>query len=148
MSNEYLHDSIYSPWSFPLDPPEQRKAEHERWRSLTKQQRHEEWLAFSAQCEKRRLDKENKPLKNSEANDEWMYINAESPNSIDDSVATIWWIIALVGGAIFKDRWLIWIFATLLWLGKIFRHEIRQWKWNHGGKEEYYQKIEDATKRR
>ena len=91
---------------------------------------------------------ENKSSKPKADSDEWTYINVEKPNSIDDSVATIYWIIAMVGGAIFNERWVIWIFATVLWLCKIFRHEIRQWKWNNGGKEEYYKKIEDATKRR
>lgn len=133
MSKEYLHDSIYSPWSFPLDPPEQREAEHERWQSLTKQQRHEEWLVFLEQSKERRLEEErieqeNKRKRNIEE-DKWLYIHAENPNSLENSEATIIWIMVMVVSALFKDGWIMWITATIMWLSHIFRYQIRESKW-------------------
>lgn len=47
--------------------------------------------------------------------------NGPSPGATD--IGCIWYIIIMLGGAIFNDRWLIWIFATIifvLWSKGIF----------------------------
>ena len=75
-----------------------------------------------------------------------MYIHAEKPNSLDDGEATVTWIIIMLIGTIFKERWIIWIAATFIYLCRMNRYAIRKWKWANGGKEEYYQKIQDACK--
>ena len=145
-----MSDSIYSPWSFPRDPAEERKKEHERWRSLTPEQRAEEWEMFSAKVrkasEERAAKKMQKQKERSEKSNEYLYVHAENPHSLDDGEATVSWLIVMIVGAIFKERWLIWIVATALYWCKMNRPAIRKWKWDNGGKEEYYKKMNDVCK--
>jgi hypothetical protein len=61
---------------------------------------------------------------------EQMYVDAESPSAIDNDVATIWYIIIMVIGAIFNDRITIWIIATVIWWRHINRKKIRQREWD------------------
>lgn len=39
--------------------------------------------------------------------------------------AVVLYIVVMVGGAIFNDRWLIWIVATFIFLKYLFRHDIK-----------------------
>jgi hypothetical protein len=69
--------------------------------------------------------------------EERMYVEADKPCTMDNSVATIWYIIIMVVGAVFKDRWLIWIVATVIWRSHINRKKRRQKEWDekhNGGK--------------
>ena len=40
--------------------------------------------------------------------------------------AVVLYIAVMVGGAIFNDRWLIWIVATFIFLKFLFRHDIKK----------------------
>ena len=60
--------------------------------------------------------------KNFVDNDKW--------GTMDNGTATIWYIIIMVGGAIFNDRWLIWIITTIIYFNHINRKSIRQKKWD------------------
>ena len=66
---------------------------------------------------------------------EHMYVDVDNPNTIDNGVATLWYIIIMVIGAVFNDRWLIWIIATVIWWNHINRKKIRQKQWDrkHNG---------------
>lgn len=55
--------------------------------------------------------------------------NLDIPGSMDDGVALLLYIVVMVVGAIFNDRWLIWIFATIVYLCHIFRRQIHKAKW-------------------
>ena len=46
----------------------------------------------------------------------------DHPNTVENSTATLFWIASLVVGAIFKDAWMIWIVATIIWWKFITRH--------------------------
>lgn len=46
----------------------------------------------------------------------------DHPDSLENSEATILWVIAMIGGSIFVDRVLIWVGATAWWLLYITRH--------------------------
>ena len=48
--------------------------------------------------------------------------DCDSPYTMENSTATILYIITMVGGSIFTDRILIWIFATIIWFNHISRH--------------------------
>lgn len=48
---------------------------------------------------------------------------SDHPNTMDNGTATFFWVVIMIIAAIFKDRWLIWIFATVVWLLHITRHE-------------------------
>lgn len=69
--------------------------------------------------------------------EERMYVDAEKPGTLDNGTATLWYIIIMVVGAIFKDRLVIWVIATIVWWKHITRKARRQKEWDekhNGGK--------------
>ena len=66
---------------------------------------------------------------------EHMYVDADKPGTMDNGTATIWYIIVMVVGALFYDRWWIWITATIIWWRHITRKARRQKEWDekHNG---------------
>ena len=52
--------------------------------------------------------------------------NCDHPNSLENSEATIVWIIVMAVGTIFKGNWIIWIVATIIWRRYITRHKIKK----------------------
>lgn len=69
--------------------------------------------------------------------EERMYVEADKPGIIDNAAATIWYIIIMLIGAVFNDRLVIWITATVIWWNHINRKTRRQKEWNekhNGGK--------------
>ena len=68
---------------------------------------------------------------------EKMYVDAEHPSTIDNGTATLWYIIIMVVGAVFNDRLMIWVMATVIWWRHINRKNRRQKEWDekhNGGK--------------
>lgn len=61
---------------------------------------------------------------------EKMYVDADNPSTMDNGTATLWYIIIMVVGAIFNDRLLIWIIATIIWWCHINRKARRQKEWD------------------
>ena len=51
--------------------------------------------------------------------------NCDHPNSLENSEATIIWIVVMAFGTIFKGNWIIWIVATVIWWRYITRHKRR-----------------------
>lgn len=47
----------------------------------------------------------------------------DHPNTMENSTATFFWIVAMVVGAIFKGNWVIWIISTIVWARFITRHD-------------------------
>jgi hypothetical protein len=47
----------------------------------------------------------------------------DHPNSLENSEATIIWLVVMAVGTIFKDNWIIWIVATIIWSRYITRHD-------------------------
>ena len=62
-----------------------------------------------------------KPIDNEE-----FFKKCDKPGTMDNVTATIFYVIIMVVGAIFNNRLLIWIVATVIWLRHIFRHELRK----------------------
>ena len=60
---------------------------------------------------------------NNRDNKDDFFGDCDSPNSLENGPAIILYIIIMVGGAIFYDRWLIWIFATVIFFKFINRHK-------------------------
>lgn len=50
----------------------------------------------------------------------------DHPDTMENSTATILYVLVMIGGAIFTDRILIWIAATIIWLRFILRHEVKK----------------------
>ena len=49
--------------------------------------------------------------------------DCDHPNTMEDSTATLLYIIVMTGGTIFKARWLIWIVTTIIYFKFITRHK-------------------------
>lgn len=47
----------------------------------------------------------------------------DHPNTMEDSTATVLWIVVMLVGSIFKGNWAIWIIATVLWAKFITRYD-------------------------
>lgn len=47
----------------------------------------------------------------------------DHPNTMENSTATVLWIVVMLVGSIFKGNWVIWIVATIIWLKFITRHK-------------------------
>lgn len=133
--------------TWPGQTKEEWLKEYHRDQALTPEERKVEWDKAIAKLEnKQKKYEQNYSCGTKPNGDEWTYIHAEKPNSLDDGEATVSWIIIMLVGTIFNARWVIWIVATTIYLCRKNRYAIRKWKWNNGGKEEYYKKIEDACK--
>lgn len=52
--------------------------------------------------------------------------NYDHPNSLENSEATILWIVVMAVATIFKGNWIIWIVATIIWRKYITRHKIKK----------------------
>ena len=51
------------------------------------------------------------------------------PGAMDDGMALLLYVVVMIAGVIFNDRWLIWIFATIAYLCHVFRRQIHKAKW-------------------
>ena len=47
----------------------------------------------------------------------------DSPYTIEDSTATVLWIVIMLVGSIFKGNWIIWTVATYIWFKFITRYK-------------------------
>ena len=54
------------------------------------------------------------------------YGDCDHPNTMENSTATIFYIVVMIGGAIFNDRLLIWIVASVIYFTFITRHQRRK----------------------
>ena len=106
--------------------------ECERWHSLTPEQRqkesadyerklHEELAQSDAEWKKRKEEQQKKSQTPEE-----LFKNCDHPNSLENSEATIIWIVVMAVGTIFKGNWIIWIVATVIWWRYITRHTRRK----------------------
>lgn len=79
-------------------------------------------IAFYKQCreeEKRRQEEYNKAHNIKLTIQE--EVQYDNPNSMSRGAGILWYILIMVGGTIFKDKLLIWIAATLIfvpWINK------------------------------
>jgi hypothetical protein len=93
--------------------------EMEEWRKKWKKEREE----FKKELEeKRRKEWEEKGIKPFKA-DPPPKQRCDHPNTMEDSTATVVWIVVMIVGSIFKGNWVIWIIATVVWLKFITRYE-------------------------
>ncbi len=121
----------------------ERQIEFERWKALTSEERWQEIKDYNNKFnQKKTIDKEANMIENAKN----MYIHTDSVNSLENFEATILWLIVMGVGTIFNDRWIIWIIATVIWLSHICRYQIRESKWENGGKEEYFKQFDNLNK--
>jgi hypothetical protein len=66
---------------------------------------------------------EDKKNPNNNNNIENFHGDCDHPNTMENGQATIFYILVMLGGLIFNDRWLIWAVATIIYLKFITRHD-------------------------
>ena len=93
------------------------KADIER-EKLEKEQKEKEYKEY--------LAKGGIPISPERSMEEKTYVDADKPGTIDNGTATLWYIIIMLVGAVFNDRLLIWIVATVIWCRHINRKKRRQ----------------------
>ena len=49
--------------------------------------------------------------------------DCDNPNTMENGTSTVLYIITMIVGSIFNDRWLIWIIATVMFIGFLTRHK-------------------------
>ena len=151
----YKKNMVNSPYLDIFKGKEAWDAECKRWYALTAEQQEKEleeyysnlrreWAKKDEERKNReKIEKEKKRLEDAK----YTYIYTDSTTSLENSEATLIWIVVMAVGAIFEDRWVIWIFATLIWLRHIFRYRIREHKWENGGRERYFKSIDEVNNR-
>ena len=87
---------------------EKYQKEREEHRKKIDAMRDEEWNRIGV-C----------PIENKDPPKEW----CDHPNTIENSTATVLWIVVMVVGSIFKGSWMIWLIATVIWSKFITRHD-------------------------
>lgn len=107
---------------WPGQTKEEWMQEYHKDKLLTFEEREKEIREFVAEIKKQ--DEERKALKESQKREkaENPFENCDHPNSLENSEATILWIVVMAIGAIFKGNWIIWTIATVIWYKYITRH--------------------------
>ena len=111
---------------WPGQTKEEWLQEYRRNQNLTPEERERELNEFLDELRKKEEEKENKQELRQQSVQENFFEGCDHPNSLEDSEATIVWIIVMIVGAIFKGNWIIWIVATIIWLKYITRHKIKK----------------------
>ena len=68
--------------------------------------------------------------KTDEEEAEEAYDNHDPSSTMENGTATLMYIIVMIVGAIFIDKWLIWIMASIIYFSFINRRAIRKKKWD------------------
>lgn len=121
-------------------------AEKERYQREHEKKYAEEYRLYMEKLKAEQTRKREEKQKRAEAHDKQMYVNNRNPNSLNDGEAVVLWLIVMAVGTIFKGNWIIWIIATYL-LYRHFTYEARrEWEWENGGKEKYYENLKKVAK--
>lgn len=97
---------------------------YHQWRIENKVGSYE--LFLPKECQEKRTEEYKKDV----------YVYGDNVNSLENDEATVLYVIAMAVGAIFVDRWIIWIVATAIWLCYINRYKIRERKYRRNHKNE------------
>jgi hypothetical protein len=111
---------------WPGQTKEEWLAEYHRNKNLTPEEREKEMEDFLAEVNKQDEERIQINAPPTPKTPESFFANCDHPNSLDNSEATIVWIVVMVIGAIFKGNWIIWIIATIIWRKYITRHKIKK----------------------
>lgn len=64
------------------------------------------------------------------------YIYSDHPSTMENGTATFFYIVVMIVGAIFIDRLLIWVAASIIYFSFINRYKIREKEWDKNHKKE------------
>ena len=111
---------------WPGQTKEEWLKEYQRNKSLTPEERENELNDFLAGIKKKDEEREQKTKPQIQTTQENFFANYDHPNSLENSEATILWLIVMAVGTLFKGNWIIWIVATIIWRRYITRHKIKK----------------------
>lgn len=84
----------------------------------------DEWHKKNEELRKQELAKKGFVMQESSADKkDNFHGDCDHPNTMESGSAIILYIITMVGGSIFNDRWIIWILATIIFFKFITRHK-------------------------
>ena len=112
--------------TWPGQTKEEWLAEYQRNKSLAPEEREKELNEFLYDIKKQDEENERENVVQKQERSENSFANYDHPNSLENSEATIVWIIVMAVGAIFKGNWIIWIVATIILRRYITRHKIKK----------------------
>lgn len=75
--------------------------------------------------EYRKLQQQNDVAKSETANNssqDNFHGDCDSIYTLENGSATVLYLVSMLGGGIFNDRWLIWVVATFIYIRFITRH--------------------------
>lgn len=111
---------------WPGQTKEEWLAEYHRNKNLTPEERDKELNEFLDEIRKRDEEQEREKAVQKHESTENPFANYDHPNSLENSEATIIWLIVMAVATIFKGNWIIWIIATIIWRKYITRHKIKK----------------------
>lgn len=111
---------------WPGQTKEEWLAEYHRNKNLTPEERERELNEFLDEIKKRDEEKGPEKALQKQKVSENPFANYDHPNSLENSEATILWIVVMAIATIFKGNWIIWIIATIIWRRYITRHKIKK----------------------
>lgn len=120
--------------TWPGQTPEEYGEEYRRVYCRHLMSDEEQQKRYEAFLQERKKEMERKE-QIQEENAKHSYIYGDHPNTMNNSTATVLYIIIMLVAIIFVDRWLIWIFASIVYFRFITRYERR--------KKEYENRKED-----
>lgn len=111
---------------WPGQTKEEWLKEYHRNKNLTPEEREKELNDFLVEIKKNDEEREREKTRQVQTTKENFFGNCDHPNSLENSEATILWLVVMAVGTIFKGNWIIWIVATIIWRRYITRHKIKK----------------------
>lgn len=112
--------------TWPGQTKEEWMKEWERNQKLTPEERERELDEYIKQNNAKWDAKKKNERESNSQRAQNPFENYDHPNSLENSEATIIWIIVMAVATIFKGNWIIWIVATIIWRRYITRHKIKK----------------------
>ena len=109
--------------TWPGQTKEEWMKEWERDRNLTPEERERELNDYIKQNNANRDAPKLRKQDTNSGKQQNPFEGYDHPNSLENSEATIIWIVVMAIATIFKGNWIIWIIATIIWLRYITRHK-------------------------
>ena len=108
---------------WPGQTKEEWLKEYYRDKALTPEEREKELNEFLAEVKKKDEKRAYHKQAQEQPRTEAFFENCDHPNSLENTEATILWIVVMAVATIFKVNWFIWIIATIIWRRYITRHK-------------------------
>lgn len=110
---------------------EELMKEYERKQNRTPEEVEKEQQELYDKINKNIEEYQKKHQKQQKLNNENVYGDWDHPNTMENSSATILYIIVMAVSIIFVDGWIVWIVASIIYFRFITRHKRRKMEENN-----------------